>query len=295
MNVMPLQHRDPSLNQDIDLEMRKLGVVEIAVNSNFLLPRVTTIREGMRRLTDDPHSLKSFAWHVLQEDLFGPKYHQEVGLKNTSPDDDEKKFTFHYAPEMLSEREFKHAPFGDYQALFDALHDLDRWAQGIALAVAGCFDARNRKPGALKRYPGSLVQRLHQGRRIIRVLRYQQKANEAPDAVMHIDRSLFTVHPWSSHPGLRFSTTPGKTLAVNETSISRAAVFPGEKFAAATRGAFGYGTPHGVRDERWEKGTRTEDRYAIVCFTHPGPDTGDAAWLLANRHLIEQHEAKFSV
>jgi hypothetical protein len=273
-----------------NLAIRRDGFIEVAVNPYALSQCIDLVRGGMQAITDDPHGLQKFPWRNLVEDAYGPKYAQEVGLKTTKTGDSESKWTFHYSygieastsgPQLI-----EHAKF------FDALRWFDHWSLAIALKVAQTFDAANRIE---QTYPGSMVQRLQSGTRVIRVLRYRKKEDDKPDATMHVDRSLFTIHAWSSHAGLRIRSPDHTVCSIQETSCEAAAVFPGEKYAAVTRGAFGFGTPHGVRDERRATGIRQEDRYAIVCFVHPETQLNDAEWLKTNRHLIEAYEATFTV
>ncbi len=272
--------------------IKRSGFLEIPVDARFLWPCILAVRDGLKMITEDPVRQRHFPWHDLTKDLYGPKYTQEVGLKKTEPGDSENKFTFHYSPGMLSELHGARVPVKEYAEFFHALHKLDQWSLKIALNVAEAFDAANRLDG---KYPGSMVEKLKSGTRVIRALRYRNKNDDLPDAKPHVDRSHFTIHTWSSHSGLKMVRPDGSLAPVNETAVDMVAVFPGEKFAAVTRGALGFGTPHGVRDERRQNGTRDEDRYAIVCFVHPGPDQDDADWLLNNRDRIEQLEATLAI
>jgi len=275
-----------------DAVLKRNGFIEVPAGKDYLLPRITAIREGMTRMTDDPQGRDKFPWKNIVIDAYGERYPQEVGLKHTVEDEVERKFTFHYQPEIT--RMLPAALVREYMSFFNALYDLNMWSRNIALSVASCFDAANERRDGGPKYQGSLTQKILAGRRVIRVLRYRQKQDAEPDATVHVDRSCFTVHAWSSHRGLRMFTPQGESCPVEETSFSTAAVFMGEKFVALTRGIFGLGTPHGVYDERRLAGARSnEDRFAVVCFVHPQTHQDDAQWLLANWPRIVEYEKKF--
>jgi len=287
----PVSYRAYMQNRSADVAIKRNGFLEAGVDPRFLWPHVLSIRDSMKFITDNAARQAHFPWYDLIRDIYGKKYTQEVGLKSTQPDDSENKFTFHFAPGMMKSLWENNVPVLEYALFFKALHELDQWSLDIALAVAEMYDKTNRRHDGGPKYPGSMVQKIKAGSRIIRVLRYRKKNDDAPDAKPHVDRSIFTVHAWSSHPGLKMFSSNGMCLPVNETAHDSVAIFPGEKYAAVTRGLFGFGTPHGVRDERHTNGTRDEDRYAIVCFVHPVSLKQDAEWLLANRERIEEHEA----
>jgi hypothetical protein len=96
-----------------------------------------------------------------------------------------------------------------------------------------------------------------------------------------------TAHWYGTHPGLLVHGPRGPWKRVDETSYERVALFPGEKFAAATTGMLGtYGTPHAVRCDDEPK----EDRFAIVSFVHPRALPEDCTWLRENKSTIEAYE-----
>lgn len=300
MNTHVLLRQPESLvaymrKRSADVAMNRNGYLEVPADSDFLRPRTNAIVAGMKLITDEPARHTHFPWRDLLVDCYGQKYTQEVGLRCSAPDDSENKYTFHYNLGMMHELLKSGVPLPEYGPFFNALEELDQWSLTIALAVAGVYDDTNRRRVKKTGYPSSMVRKIMRGSRIIRVLRYRKKDDAAPDAKPHVDRSLFTVHAWSSHPGLKICAPDGSWWPVNETAYNSVAVFPGEKFAAVTRGIWSFGTPHGVRDERRAHGSRTDDRYAIVCFVHPEPLPDDAEWLLANRDRIEEHEATLAL
>ncbi len=288
-------------SRSADVAIKRNGVLEISTDPTFLEPIIKKIVEGMVKLTDDTTRHAHFPWEVILSDLYGKGYEQEVGLRR--PEDNkrgERKFTFQYRPQMVPRLIERGTPVAEYQDFLTALYYLDEYTKSVAIAVAETFDETNRRRGNAITYPGSFAERLREGSCTIRVLRYLVQKEEIitldlPDAAPHIDRSALTVHSWASHAGLRVFGHDHTSQCVDETSFGSVAVFPGEKFAAITRGIFGYGTPHGVRDERRKAGQRDGDRFAIVCFMHPIAKEKDAQWLLANKHLIETYEKSFKL
>jgi hypothetical protein len=162
-------------------------------------------------------------------------------------------------------------------------------AQKIALLVARAFDTCNAPshdiPG---RYPGSLEERIANSKTITRLLRYEQAVSTAPDASLHRDRSCFTIHWLSSHPGLILFDRFGQAIRVNETDPRCILVFPGTKFWGVTRGLYGSGTLHGVRDKRCSSPPQSanEERFAIVSFVHCALTPPDVAWMDAHLHEL---------
>ena len=269
-----------------EVEILKKGFLQFPVDPTFLGPRVHAIIEGMKRLTGDPRAAKALPWRTFATDAYGPRYGQEVGLifKN----DDDVKYTLQYTPEAFT-NVGKDPALQSYLPLFDALFDIDAKAKEIALALAACFDAHNRGQIPSMQYPGSLVEALLAGRCISRVLCYPPQAKRIMRAKLHVDRSAITPHIYGSEQGLLvWDREIREWVPVEETSLSKIAVFPGEKFAACTRNVYNmYGTPHGV----WCHKAPEENRYAIVCFAHPAANDNDAKWLLENRTKIEEFEA----
>jgi hypothetical protein len=279
-----------------NVAIRRKGFVNISINPRLLFPQTLSIRKGMQQLTDTPEHHAIFPWTVGPEDAYGPGYVQETGLRVPDPTDTEQKFVFQYMPGMVLDRWKQYVPVREqYEDFFEALATLDAMAHTIARAVAESFDARNRRKENLLKYPGSLVERLKGGRCVTRVLRYCKKDDALPDAKVHLDRSMFTVHAWSSQSGLTLFGPDKQRIMVDETATDQVSVFTGEKFVAATRGHLGYGTAHGVRDKRRDLGKRTGDRYAIVLFVHPKTLESDAEWLVANKDVLKRHEQGFTL
>ena len=275
--------------------IKRNGVVEVPIKRQFLLPHIHAIRDGMVHITDDLVRCAHFPWHNFVFDAYGEYYRQEVGLR--TPDksqESERKFVFHYLEGMLPELRAVGVPLEEYAEFFAALASLSTWAMEVARVVARGFDEANHRDDELPSYySGSMLERLEHGTVVIRVLRYLDKKDREPDAKIHIDRGLFSIHPWSSHEGLVFFNRKGSPVTVDETNPDYAAVFLGEKSAAVTCGMLGLGTPHGVRDVRRDSSLRDEDRFAIVCFVHPEARDDDVQWLLNNRMRIVHYENRF--
>lgn len=253
------------------------GFLEFSVEERVFKKRFIAIKAGMEKITDDPRLQALFPWGSLCFDDYGPGYEQECGL--TKRDDDEQKFIFQYSPEanMASGIELDSV----LTHFFEALYEIDQEARRLSTIVATCFDVLRRDtPEPL--YPMSLMELLRGGRIITSVIRYLTKKIPAPDAKLHHDRSLFTVHWGATHGGLVLISPDGTPHRIQETSMSRVAIFPGRKFAACTRGLLGLGTPHGVRDERTAT-TRDEDRYSLISFVHPSSNVKDARWIATHQ------------
>ena len=248
------------------------GFVEIPIRSDFLNFHATYAWTGLRRITED-----------RERKPYRIKDNSESGL--TGRKDDERKYVFHYRKGLEADFRRRRAPVKRYEAFFLSCEALDTAAYEMALEVGRLFDRWNRSRAG---YPGSLEERIREGYCITRILRYLPREGGAPDAKVHFDHACITVHWWSSHPGLSLFDRRGNPIKVAETSTDRIAVFTGRGFVGATRGVFGQGIPHGVRDPRRDGGSSGfGDRYAIVSFIHCALSEDDRAWMQA-------HESDFA-
>lgn len=261
------------------------GHIELPIDPEFLGPRLGVIRAGMKKITETPELQEAFPFRVAGTDAYGDRYNMEVGLRQRN--DRERKWWFQYMPKAYLAPSPAQRKTG---AFLGALHDLDKKAIEIAIALAECFDARNRRKNTSEKYDGSMAQRIRNGSCITRVLRYLS-VDTVASAYPHVDRAAFTVHWGATHEGLVVFGPSGDRMRVRERSNDIVAVFPGEKFAAISRGSLGLGTPHGVKRDR----EANEDRYAFVSFVHPEAVDGDVAWLLAHRSEIEERERSLSL
>lgn len=264
------------------------GYVEIEINPNFLRPRLKAIQAGLERITDSPKLAALFPWRVLEQDAYGQKYAQEVGLVLRT--DDEHKWIFHYTPDAKFERmpEVRRDPhLCDF---FDAHRDLDEKARKHAFMLATSLDEKNREINA---YKGSLVHRISRGRIISRDLRYLRAHPGKSDAFPHLDRSLLTNHWGATQTGLMVRTpgANGQWKRVDERSCSSVGMFPGRKFGAVSRGSLGFGTLHGVKYDRLED----VDRYSFISFIHPASNAGDATFLMEHDDELKAHERSFAL
>ncbi len=226
------------------------------IHPDFLGERLPLILEGMRRITDNPRRHRHFPWCILPQDLYGPDQEIEYGLR--LPEQGKpKKYVFHY---VLGMEDFLGGtlPTCQYTKFLWALRSITTWSHKLATEVAARFDQENH--GA---YSGLLTDRIKQGRVVVRVLRYVG-AQHAPRAQTHFDRSALTLHLHASHPGLVLFDPNGVPQEFPATNLGLVAIFPGAKFIAATGGAYGLLTPHGVRAS-----DIPDDRYALVSFIHP--------------------------
>jgi hypothetical protein len=200
---------------------------------------------------------------------------------------DSNKYRFHFANDLLSALRNEKVLLRDYKSFLSGCALFNEMAQNIALRVARAFDACNA-PSYANRvcYPGSLEERITKSKTITRLLRYEHAAGAAPDASLHRDRSCFTIHWLSSHPGLILFDRFEQSIRVNETDPRRILIFPGTKFWGATRGLHGSGTLHGVRDPRRSLGSQqvNEQRFAVVSFVHCALSIDDVAWMDAHIH-----------
>ena len=259
----------------------KNGYVEISIEQQFLRPRLEIVRKGMERISDDPALAKLFPWRIHEQDAYGEKYAQEIGLVKRT--DDEHKWIFHYTPETLFEEIPEVQADPELQKFFCALRDLDSRGRLHARMFATSFDDKNSE---LKAYTGLLSARLSRGRAITRVLRYLRAFPGTADAFTHIDRGAITNHWGASHTGLYVYRPDGSRERVDETSNNSVVLFPGRKFAALAEGKLGLGTPHGVKYDR----KIDEDRYSFITFVHPVSSKNEADWLLARDAEIKTYE-----
>jgi hypothetical protein len=257
------------------------GFIEIPMPRRFLELHIGHVLAGMRLITEKADLGKLFSWRAFTTDEYGKGYEQEVGLKFKN--DDERKWTFQYMSSAYAQGEQLPAELRDF---FRSLHDLELQALEITRSIVREFDSRNTA-GTARTYAGGLQARMPGATCVTRILRYPKGTHATKRAKTHIDRSLMTSHWFGTHQGLALYSPDGSWKRVDETSYDSMALFPGEKFAAATKNALGtYGTPHGV----WCDENLQEDRFAVVSFVHPEAIAADCQWLRANKTDIEAYE-----
>lgn len=273
---MPVTLRD-TLVEDIALQ----GFCAQPIHPEFLGERLPYILEGMKRITDNPERQRHFPWRTLPVDLYGEDQAIEYGLR--LPEEGKPpKYVFHYvcAIERLLEGSM---PPHDYNQFLWALHGIATWSHKLAIAVATRFDEANN--GA---YSGSLAARIRQGQVVVRVLRYTPSPSVRAET--HFDRSLVTLHLYASHPGLVLFGPDNTPREFPATESGLVAIFPGAKFIAATGGAYGLLTPHGVRAS-----DTPGDRYALVSFIHPIAAQNDVSFWRDIQPCLKGVAAKLAV
>jgi len=232
------------------------------IHPDFLKERLPPILAGMQRITDNPHRHRHFPWRTLPMDPYGQNQEIEYGLRLPEKGKPQK-YVFHYILQMENLLGGL-LPASEYRKFLWALRSVTTWSHKLAVAVATQFDQQNN--GA---FSGSLAKRIQNGQVVVRILRYTG-TESVPRAEAHFDRSALTLHLHASHPGLVLFDPSGAPQEFPATDLGLVAIFPGAKFIAATQGAYGFLTPHGVRAPQ-----TPEDRHALVVFIHPEPLQSD--------------------
>ncbi len=202
---------------------------------------------------------------------------QEIAEGRTTHD--RNKWVFHYAPELMEYLEVDPDLKREYDGFLRACQTLHQRARAYAHLLAQAFDA------VPHRYPESMASKVAHAPAYTRLLRYDVVPSKVMDAGLHRDRSAFTVHHFSSHPGLVLFDRALQPVAGSETDVRKALIFPGLKFWMATRGEYGTGTIHGVRDLRRDEavpGAQTS-RYAMVSFVHTKLSPGDLEFFASRK------------
>ncbi len=257
---------------------------------------VRRIQNGFARILDDEsqHAPFLISEALYERDENGEEY--EVGLlpKRTggvkrvlTPTEaiegrksyDTNKWRFHYGDDLLPHLAGQTEVLRAHRDFLSACRIMNNRGAYLATQLARAFDQCG--------YPGNLEAKFAKGKAFTRVLRYEQPQGNAPDAGLHRDRSALTFHWYSSHSGLVLFNQAGNPMQGNETDPRAVMTFPGTKFWAMTRGRYGKGTIHGVRDNRrdLQAATTNQARYAIVTFVHSMLDPDDV--LFMREHLPE--------
>lgn len=271
---------DQKVRHDIWDDILRNGYAESTIDSRFLAKEVPILCAGITQMTDTKDR-ERFNSVVLTVDEMG--WEHNSGLVRRS--DDEQKWFFHFYGSATEQHlRAAGAPVDDYAAFFASLHRMNAAAKARALDLARIYDARFPCPS------GPLAPRIERSLCLTRILRYLHRGHSADnDATVHLDRNAITVHWVSTKPGLVIFDPLGEKHRAAELAHDRIAVFTGKKFAAATRGEHGFGTPHGVKD--LERHTRFgEDRFAIITFVHLALSDGDVQWLKSHKAEMDALE-----
>jgi hypothetical protein len=277
-------HRNPGITVHRELvraeavhHMQHAGFVQIPYDPTVLVTHVPRIVDGMRRMTNGDDKSR-FEKRVLFVDEAG--YDHDSGLIRR--EERERKWFYHLYARTEEDFRALGAPVSKYQDFFTSVSILNDRAFEIATTFAQLWDATHGRSVLLS-------ERLDTHCVVTRVLRYLPRERGQPDATVHIDRSCLTVHWWSSRAGLNVFSPDKEGHQILETQHDHVCLFPGMKFAAITKGAFGSGTPHGVRDDaRDQEGV--EDRFAIVSFIHCRLTPKEARWLKLHKKAFDALE-----
>lgn len=207
---------------------------------------------------------------------------------------DAGKNRFHFADPLVSMLSVRAK--SEYASFLRSAQRFNAIAKKLALSVADEFDRVNALLPVHERFPGSLRERLEHMFIITRLIRYHPLRAQIPDAQVHCDRSLFTVHHYSSASGLRVFDKAKQSHATDETNPETLCLFTGEKFRIATRGMFGPAAAHGVYDERRLGTAPTPEggmRFVAVTFVHCALCAEDVAWFLQHKALFLLVQSEF--
>jgi hypothetical protein len=258
------------------------GFAELSIDPKFLSHTIPAIKNGMERIiSKDAAAFEKFI--LGHDEMNWPK---DSGLYRRS--DDEKKWFFHYfGSSTMTHLLARGAPVNQYDTFFAALEKINEQAFMIAKKMARLYDEHGRLPS------GKLFPRMQQGSKLTRGLLYEQTESESgADALVHLDRSCITVHWFASEPGLVVFDPDGAKHSVNELAHDTVAVFIGKKFAGATHGIYGLGTPHGVKDKTRHLRAAGQKRFALVSFVHIPLTPEDVEWLHEQETAMSDLEAK---
>lgn len=254
---------------------------QIDIDPKLLMHAMPVISNGIHALIGDAEAREFFRSRILGRDEVG--WESDVGLYRRS--DREQKWFFH---ELLEKPiwDETHPVFLRYREFIETVRLVAQRSKDLVHAIAREMDEQ------LGLCPeDGLAASIAAGRMMARVLCYlEDQEQEKADATSHFDRSGFTVHAFSTHPGLVLIDNAGNEVRVAETDPSKVAVFVGKKFAGFTGGHYGYGCIHGVRDPRRGVQKQYERRVALVLFAHPKLTERMAAWIRDHKDLFESLE-----
>ncbi|MBL8158341.1 hypothetical protein JNK62_02315 [bacterium] len=263
------------------------GFLQIRYDPSVLAEHTPAIINDVRRMIDG-EDRDAFAADIFGRDEVG--WQHDSGLYRRS--EREQKWFFHCFKETADRMIARAAPVDRYTDLFHAMEDLNRRSLGIATLVGTLLDEYHAANGI--QVPYSLEQSFIGGACVTRTLRYLERAVGKPDATAHIDRAGITVHWWGSRQGLVVIDESGTRHRILETEYDTICIFPGKKFGAITKYAYGHGTLHGVVDTARESGA-TDDRFAVVSFVHPTLTKEEAAQVLAHEQTCAEIEQKYAL
>lgn len=254
------------------------GFSELAIHDNVLENVWPLLQAGILRMTKDSDAQARFAPRVAGTDELG--WEKDVGLHRRT--DRENKWFFHYMP-----GEFAPLAEDSYRDFLRACHALSKSAQSRTVEVAR----------EIERFKGAgLVRAVQDGWVMTRILCYLDREIEKPDATTHFDRSGFTVHWASTHPGLILFDMQGRRHSVSELRTDHAAVFPGKKFPGFYQDPRLIRGCHGVRDGRRDSVDGSiKPRIAVVSFVHMKLDSDMARWIHGHKSRFDAIEERWHI
>ena len=241
------------------------GLAEIDVDPSVLAQHLGIVKNGMRRLSDDPEAQKFFPYTVLKKDAMGWDEDAGYWCKRGS----ETKDYYHHCPEHVWDLDCDLAR--SFLPFLESCTNLTFWAWGNVRKLLRDIDTE---------YGLDIGRYFDNEYMVTRIVRYRKLlASIKEDALPHFDRDGIAHHIWASHPGLMMYRN-GTVHPVEETAWDRIAMFPGKKFLALVKGAHGDHGLHGARDAR--EMTNGDDRIAIITFTHCSLPSYALRWLQEN-------------
>ena len=247
------------------------GLAEIVVDPSVLAQHLAVVKDGMRRLSDNPEAQALFPYTVMKKDAMG--WDEDAGFLPKRGD--ETKDYFHHCPTHVWQLDCDLAR--SFLHFFEACSSLTFWAYGNVLTLLQEVD---------REYKCNLAHYFKKQYVVTRIVRYRKlDPRIKEDALPHFDRNGITHHTWASHPGLMVYRN-GSAHPVEETSWDRVAIFPGKKFLALVDGVYGDHGAHGARDMRTTTGGN--DRIGIITFTHCELPPFAVDWLQKNDARLKE-------
>lgn len=295
--TMSVLRTSPTALRRSTLQLLETGYVEFDIDPGILLHNTSPLVQGMQMLTGEPEYEKYLPGHIASIDEVGWKMEAGVFRRNDhdAKGGKENKYFFHFAPHARAPGTHEFKVFREFLSSCEALNTA---AKEIGLLLALEIDSLHQEKGLALPQLHPALRYAHTITRILRYLDLGENETSA-DAYTHLDRSVFSVHWLSTHPGLIIFDRDGRPHKVLEMAYTKVAVFLGMKFAGIfagngrvreARGIYGFGTPHGVRDTRRRDRMRFEDRFAFVSFVHAMISSGTAQWIRKKKDEMVAYE-----
>jgi hypothetical protein len=217
---------------------------------------IPVLIDGLKRLIETPEEYRN-QWAVNEEDdnLIERGLTERTGSGNSK----DEKWWLHYTPLFIQDLLDRQVDFCEHARLLYWCNQLYQDAVTASEDYLFQLDSQYPEWRIKERFEACP----EEGRHVLRVLYY--KTGTSILAHPHFDRSFQTIHIAESHPGLmlRDKTEPYNVVA--NTGL----LFPGLKAEYISNGV-AKAMPHAV------VATTTEERWAIVLFTHLYAGRGDS-------------------